>query len=194
MKTMLGLQHLLLHCIYIVYLHTIDLTKMFVDDVVSLLKIKKSNLPFIKVFIPLLQYFVKSPLATITQSLDLGSLYHSSCQIIPSYIRLGGKCLWTAIFGSPHRCLMGFKSGLWLGQSRTVRVLSWSYSSVSSGVCFQVTIVLKGEPSHALQGQNFFMNFSVFATFILHQFWLDSLSLLLRSCPIACCCHHHASL
>ena len=38
---------------------------------------------------------------------DLGSLSRSRWQILPNSLRLEGKCLWTAIFRSLHRCYMG---------------------------------------------------------------------------------------
>ncbi len=53
----------------------------------------------------------------------LGILCHSSLQILSSYVRLDGKRWWTAIFRSLQRCSIGFKSGLWLGHSRTVMEL-----------------------------------------------------------------------
>ena len=48
---------------------------------------------------------------------------HSSLQILSSVVRLDGDHRWTAIFRSLHRCLIGFKSGLWLGYSRTFKVV-----------------------------------------------------------------------
>ena len=67
--------------------------------------------------------------------LDFGSLSHFSWQILSISARLDGKCLWTAIFRSLHRCSLQFKSGLWLGHSRTDRDLS------------RIIVFLKGEPS-----------------------------------------------
>ncbi len=68
--------------------------------------------------------------ATSFSHLDLGILCHSSLQILSSSVRLDGKRWWTAIFRSLQRCLIGFKSGLWLGHSRTVTELLWSHSFV----------------------------------------------------------------
>ncbi len=68
--------------------------------------------------------------ATSFSHLDLGILCHSSLQILPSSVRLDGKRWWTAIFRSLQRCSIGFKSGLWLGHSRTVTELLWSHSFV----------------------------------------------------------------
>ena len=42
----------------------------------------------------------------------------------------GWECRCTAIFRSLQRCLIEFKSGLWLGHSRTFRDLSRSHSCV----------------------------------------------------------------
>ena len=45
-------------------------------------------------------------------------------------VRLDGERRCTAIFRALQRCLIGFKSGLWLGHSRTFRSLSRSHSCV----------------------------------------------------------------
>ncbi len=58
--------------------------------------------------------------ATSFSHLDLGILCHSSLEILSSSVRLDVKRWWTAIFRSLQRCSIGFKSGLWLGHSRTV--------------------------------------------------------------------------
>ncbi len=73
--------------------------------------------------------------ATSFSHLDLGILCHSSLQILSSSVRLDGKRWWTAIFRSLQRCSIGFKSGLWLGRSRTVTELWWSHSFVILAVC-----------------------------------------------------------
>ncbi len=73
--------------------------------------------------------------ATSFSHLDLGILCHSSLQILSSSVRLDGKRWWTAIFRSVQRCSIGFKSGLWLGHSRTVTELLWSHSFVILAVC-----------------------------------------------------------
>ncbi len=69
------------------------------------------------------------------QQVYLGILCHSSLQILSSSVRLDGKHWWTAIFRSLQRCSIGFKSGLWLGHSRTVTELLWSHSFVILAVC-----------------------------------------------------------
>ncbi len=64
-----------------------------------------------------------------------GSSAIPSLQILSSSVRLDGKRWWTAIFRSLQRCSIGFKSGLWLGHSRTVTELLWSHSFVILAVC-----------------------------------------------------------
>ncbi len=46
-------------------------------------------------------------------------------------VNVGGQ----PIFRSLQRCSIGFKSGLWLGHSRTVTELLWSHSFVILAVC-----------------------------------------------------------
>ena len=48
-----------------------------------------------------------------------------------SSVRLDGEPLCTAIFRSLQRCLVGFKSGLWLEHSRTFRDLSKATPALS---------------------------------------------------------------
>ncbi len=84
--------------------------------------------------------------ATSFSHLDLGILCHSSLQILSSSVRLDGKRWWTAIFRSLQRCSIGFKSGLWLGHSRTVTELLWSHSFVILAV-LRVIVFLEGKPS-----------------------------------------------
>ncbi len=92
--------------------------------------------------------------ATSFSHLDLGILCHSSLQIISSSVRLDGKRWWTAIFRSLQRCSIGFKSGLWLGHSRTVTELLWSHSFVILAVClgsmgliYQSNVETSADPS-----------------------------------------------
>ena len=96
---------------------------------------------------PFTQYFVEAPLAAITALSLLGydatslahlylvSFYHSSLHILSSSVRLDGECCCTAIFRYLQRCSIGFKSGHWLGHSRTFRDLSRSHSCVVLAVC-----------------------------------------------------------
>ncbi len=93
------------------------------------------------------QYFVEAPLAEITAlslfgydatsfaHLDWEIFCHSSLQILSSSFRLDGDRQWTAIFRSLQRCSIEFKSGLWLGHSRTFTELSRSHSCVILAVC-----------------------------------------------------------
>uniref|UniRef100_A0A4W5P7S1 Actin binding LIM protein 1b n=1 Tax=Hucho hucho TaxID=62062 RepID=A0A4W5P7S1_9TELE len=60
------------------------------------------------------------------------SFSHSSLQILSTSVRLDGVRCCTAIFRSLQRCLIGFKSGLWLGPQGHIEtcpeatpVLSW---------------------------------------------------------------------
>ena len=50
-------------------------------------------------------------------------------------VRLDGERRCTAIFRSLQRRSIGFKSGLWLGYSRTFKVLSRCHSCFVSAVC-----------------------------------------------------------
>ncbi len=118
-----------------------------VDIFADLLKKKNWNITWSQVFRPFAQYLVEAPFwfntamslfgkdATSFSHLDLGILCHSSLQILSSSVRLDGKRWWTAIFRSLQRCSIGFKSGLWLGHSRTVTELLWSHSFVILAVC-----------------------------------------------------------
>ena len=72
---------------------------------------------------------------TSLSHLDLGIFCHSSLQILSSSVRLDGERWWTAIFRSLQRCSIGFKSGLWLGHSRTFTELFWNHSFVILAVC-----------------------------------------------------------
>ena len=80
--------------------------------------------------------FVEAPLAAIIAlsllgydatslaHLYLGDFSRSSLQILSSSVRLDGEFCCTAIFRSLQRCLIRFKSGLWLDHSRTFRDMS----------------------------------------------------------------------
>lgn len=71
------------------------------------------------VFSEYLQFFVKVPMAAITDSillvltsfahLDLGGLSPSSRQILTSFVILGETCLWTATSRPLWGCFTGFK-------------------------------------------------------------------------------------
>ena len=128
--------------------------------------------------------------ATSLAHLYLGSFFHSSLQILTSPVRLDRESRCTAIFRSLQRCLIGFKSGLWLSHSRTFRDLSQSHSCIVLAVCLGLLSRLR---SWALWSR-FSSKISLyFALFIFPQSWLVSQSLPLKNIPTAWCCHHHAS-
>ena len=65
-----------------------------------------------------------------------GILVHSSLQIVSKSLRFKGCHLATRSFSSLHRFSMGFRSGDWLGHSRTLICLFLSHSFVALAVCF----------------------------------------------------------
>ena len=78
----------------------------------------------------LLQYFSR-----FAQILG-GLLVHSSLQILSKSLRFRGCRLATRSFSSLHRYSMGFRSGDWLGHSRTLICFFLSHSFVALAVCF----------------------------------------------------------
>ncbi len=160
----------------------------------------------------LAQYLVEAPFwfntamslfgkdATSFSHLDLGILCHSSLQILSSSVRLDGKRWWTAIFRSLQRCSIGFKSGLWLGHSRTVTELLWSHSFVILAVCLGSLSCWKVNLRPSLRSWALWRRFSSRISLYLAASHL-SLDCNQSSCPCswkntptAWCCHHHASL
>ena len=80
--------------------------------------------------------------------LYLGSFSHSSLQNLSISVRLDGERRCTAIFRSLQRCSIGFRSGLWLGHSRTFRDLSRSHlCAVCLGLlsCWKVNLRTQSE-------------------------------------------------
>ena len=67
--------------------------------------------------------------------LYLGSFSPSSRQILSISVRLDRERCCTAIFRPVQICSIGFKSGLWLGHSKTFRDLSRSHFCVVLAVC-----------------------------------------------------------
>ncbi len=135
--------------------------------------------------------------ATSFSHLDLGILCHSSLQILSSSVRLDGKCWWTAIFRSLQRCSIGFKSGLWLGHSRTVTELLWSHSFVILAVCLGSLSCWKVNLQPSLRSWALWRRFSSRISLSFRPFPRLQpvvLSLQLKNTPTAWCCHHHASL
>ena len=62
-------------------------------------------------------------------------LWSNSLQILSKSLRFRGCCLVTRSFSSLHRFLMGFRSGDWLGHSRTLICFFLSHSFVALAVC-----------------------------------------------------------
>ena len=112
-------------------------------QVFRIYKTQKTEIPHL----PFTQYFVEASLAPITAlsllgydatslaHLYLGSFSHSSLQILSSFVQLDGEHCCRAIFRSLQRCLIGFRSGLWLGHLRTFRDLSRSHVCIVLAVC-----------------------------------------------------------
>ena len=159
----------------------------------NVLKLKTEISHLHKYFRPFTQYFVEAPLAVITTSsllgydatslpkLYLGNFSHSSLQILSSSVRLKGERRCTVIFRSLQRCSDWFKSGLWLGHSRTFRDLSlpvgkWTFTPVWGPELF-------GAGFH--QGS--------LCTLLLSSFPRSWRVSPLKNIPTAWCLHHHAS-
>ncbi len=137
--------------------------------------------------------------ATSFSHLDLGILCHSSLQILSSSVRLDGKRWWTAIFRSLQRCSIGFKSGLWLGHSRTVTELLWSHSFVILAVCLGSLSCWKVNLWPSLRSWALWRRFSSRISLYLAAFIFPSIATsrpvpAAEKHPTAWCCHHHASL
>ena len=134
-------------------------------------------------------YYLLGYDATSLAHLYLEIFSHSSLQILSNSVRLDGECRYTAIFRSLQRCSIGFKSGLWLGNSRTFRDLSISHSCVVLAVCLGLLSCWKVNLHPSLR--------SWCLCTLLHssfpQSWLVSQSLPLTNIPTSWCCHHHAS-
>jgi len=137
--------------------------------------------------------------------LYLGILCHFSLQILSSSVRLDGKRWWTAIFRSLQRCSIGFKSGLWLGHSRTATEFMWSHSFVVLAVCLGSLSCWKVNLWPSLRSRalckRFLSRISLYRislyypyTSFFPQLQQVVLSLQLKNTRTAWCCHHHASL
>ena len=127
----------------------------------------------------------------------LGSFSHPPLQILSSSVRLDGEPFCTAIFRSLQRCSIGFKSGLWLGHSRTFRYFSLPLLH-RLGCVLRVVVLLDGKPSpqsEVLRTLEQIYQGSLYA--LLHsslpRSWLISQSLPLKNIPTGWCCHNHAS-
>ncbi len=129
-----------------------------------------------------------------------GSSAIPPCRSSPDSVRLDGKRWWTAIFRSLQRCWIGFKSGLWLGHSRTVTELLWSHSFVILAVClgslscWKVNLQAQSEVLSTLE-KVFVQDIPVLGQHSsFPRLQPVVLSLQLKNTPTAWCCHHHASL
>ena len=152
----------------------------------------------------LLKYHIYINIQTLYSILcwsTFGSL-KSSCVIrykLSTPVRLDGERHWSAIFRSLQRCSIGFKSGLWLGHSRTIRDLSSSHSCVVLAVCLGSLSRWKVNLRPSLRSWPLWSKFSSrISLFLLCSSfpwsWLVSQSLLLKNYLTAWCCHHQASL
>ena len=75
-----------------------------------------------------------------------GILVHSSLQILPKYLKFRGCRLATRSFSSLHRFSMGFRSGDWLGHSRTLICFFLSHSFVALAISFRSLSCWKTHP------------------------------------------------
>ncbi len=79
---------------------------------------------------------VKCFVATRFAHISGGILSHFSLQILSKSLRFRGWRLATRTFSSLHRFSMGWRSGDWLGHSRTLMCFFLSHSFVALAVCF----------------------------------------------------------
>ena len=71
-----------------------------------------------------------------------GILAHSSFANVSRFLMLDGLLVITHFFNSLHRFSNGFKSGLWLGHSKTLTSFFRNHALTTLAVCFWI-IVLK---------------------------------------------------
>ena len=95
---------------------------------------------FVITFLSLLGYD-----ATSLAYLYVGSFSHSYLQILSSSVKLDEERHCTAVFRPLQRCSIGFKSGLWLGYSRTSRDLSLKPLLCCLRCVLRVIVLLEGE-------------------------------------------------
>ncbi len=110
-------------------------------------------------------------------------------------VNVGGQ----PFLGLSRDAQLGFKSGLWLGHSRTVTELLWSHSFVILAVCLGSLSCWKVNLRPSLRSWALWRRFSsrislYLAAFIFPRLQPVVLSLQLKNTPTAWCCHHHASL
>ncbi len=169
----------------------------------NLLKIKNKKKSHVHKYSAFAQYFVEAPLAPITAlslfeydatslaHLFLGSFSHSSLQDLSSSIRLDGERRCTAIFRSLQRCSIGFKSGLWLGHSRTFTELSCSHSFVILAVCLASLPYWKVNLRPSLRSRALWSRFSSRMSLYIAAFIFPS---ILTSLPVPAAEKHPHSM
>ena len=79
--------------------------------------------------------------------LDLG-IFSRSLQIFSSSVRLDEEWWWATLFKSFSWFSMGFKSGLWLGHTRTFTFMFWSHSRIALAVCLESVSCWNVKSSH----------------------------------------------
>ena len=72
-----------------------------------------------------------------------GILAHSPLAKASRFLMLDGFRAITPFFNSLHRFSNGFKSGLWLGHSKTLTSLFRSHALTNLAVCFWIIVVLR---------------------------------------------------
>ena len=107
-------------------------------------------------------------------------MVHSSLQILSKSLRFRGCHLATRSFSSLHRFLMGFRSGDWLGHSRTLICFFLSHSVVALAVCFGSLSCWKTHPRPIFSALTFFT-----PNFPVHGPIHPSLNTGKLSCPLA---------
>ena len=105
-----------------------------------------------------------------------GILVHSSLQILSKSLSFRGCRLATRSFSSLHRFSMGFRSGDWLGHSRSLLCFFLSHSFVALAVCFGSLSCWKTHPrpifSALTEGRRLSPKISWYmAPFILPSIW-----------------------
>ncbi len=110
-------------------------------------------------------------------------------------VNVGGQ----PFLGLSRDAQLGFKSGLWLGHSRTVTELLWSHSFVILAVCLGSLSCWKVNLRPSLRSWALWRRFSSRISLYLAAFIFPSIATsrpvpAAENTPTAWCCHHHASL
>ena len=113
-------------------------------------------------------------------------LAHSSIQIFSNSVRFQGCCWAKPSFSSLQRFSIGFRSGDWLGHSRTLIYFFWSHSLVFLAVCFGVVVMLEDPTTTHVQcsdwGKELFaQHLTIYGPFVLSV--KQSTCLLCRKTP-----------